>query len=237
MKISIFAAEDKENFLLYRRVKYAVFADELGFEGIEDPMSPGLAREDTFDRCSAFAIARTTDGRDAAVLRGTPLSTAFPHREWFERHLDDARFAGAVDCLCSLNALAVLPAFRQGQWEVASPRCHGPIWMLTVLTMTRYFENKGCFGAIATTGEASTTRLFAQVGFRAIDRPMVSLSHHTPIRNIALIFDDQRHREAQRACGLIQSTPSKEPRAEHFREFINACEYACDGASAYETRA
>ena len=207
VSLKFFTKENRADFYeAYRKIKYDVFVLQEGWEGLRDDSGKAIAREDSFDEQSIFLVASTEEGRHIGVVRAIALNHGFPHCELFEHHFTHISVKKLVDLLCTLNALAVLPSCRGKHYQVAGGSWEGPIWKLLVLSMIRYFERKGVVGAVATAGGLASARLFCQVGFYVIDRPMKTGLHSNLMTNIGLVFGSPRHVRAQRDCGTNDAT-------------------------------
>jgi hypothetical protein len=210
-----FSKRRDDLYRIYRRLKYQVFVAECGWDALKDGSGEEMTREDPFDECGRFWLARTSDGLPIGVIRGIRLQDGFPHRALLQHHLANVR-PDAVETTCTLNALAVLPDYRGLTCEVPSRGWHGTVARLLLLAMVRSLEAEGQRAAIATCAGLRSTRLCIDSGFAVLDRPARTALHPSLMTNIGMVFESPAHVDAQRACGiepLANGSPRDEARS------------------------
>jgi len=126
----------------------------------------------------------------------------FPHRDLLEHHFRLPEVASIFDYFCTLNALAVIPAYRRKKYQVAGSQWSGSVAKLLMLAIISSLEQEGLRAAIATAGGLASARLCTNIGFFVIDRPSTTPLHYELMTNIGLVFGSEGHVEAQRKCGM-----------------------------------
>lgn len=196
-----FSKRRDDLYRIYRRLKYDVFVVECGWDSLGEETGDSIAREDLFDECGRFWLARTSDGLPIGVIRGIRLQDGFPHRPLLEHHLPHFHDTG-LQTTCTLNALAVLPDYRSQLCHVPSRGWHGTVARLLLLAVIRSMEGEGQRAAIATCSGLRSTRLCVDSGFAVLDRPARTSLHASLLTNIGMVFESPAHVEAQKACGI-----------------------------------
>ena len=197
-----FPKQRDDLYRIYRRLKYDVFVVECGWDSLGDESGDTIAKEDPFDECGRFWLARTSDGLPIGVIRGNRLQDGFPHRELLKHHLPQFHHETALQTTCTLNALAVLPDYRSRLCHVPARGWHGTVARLLLLAIIRSLEAEGQRAAIATCSGLRSIRLCVDSGFAVIDRPARTAIHDSLLTNIGMVFESHAHVEAQRACGI-----------------------------------
>jgi hypothetical protein len=197
-----FSKRRDDLYQVYRRLKYQVFVVEGGWDTLRDGSGEAVAREDPFDECARFWLARTSDGLPIGVIRGSRLQDGFPHRALLQHHLPHFQPGTAVETTCTLNALAVLPDYRGQPCAVPARGWHGTVAKLLLLAIVRSLEAEGQRAAIATCAGLRSTRLCIESGFAVLDRPTKTSLHPSLMTNIGMVFESPAHLEAQKACGI-----------------------------------
>lgn len=190
----------------YRQIKYQVFVIEQGWHTLADPNGRPVAIEDPFDDRGRFQLALSDEGRPIGIVRGVPLREGFPHRHLFAHHLPMDAFASALPMLCSINALAVLPAYRRQRYRVSGTDWEGSVGNLLVLGLLQSLAGEGIKGAVATAGSMASLRFFTRLGFKAIDPPAVTSLHPVPMTNIGMLCGSPAHRRTQATCRFDRGT-------------------------------
>ena len=208
VKISLQSSrrDNEDVYRAYRQIKYKVFVIEQGWHDLADRNGREMAIEDPFDDQGRFELALSEDGLPIGVVRGVPLREGFPHRHLFAHHLSVEAFARALPLLCSINALAVLPAHRHKRYRVEGTDWEGSVGNLLLLSLFRSLEAEGIKGAIATAGSMASLRFFKRFGFHAIDRPAITSLHTLSMTNIGLVFRSLAHRQTQDTCRFDPAT-------------------------------
>jgi GNAT superfamily N-acetyltransferase len=208
MRITLeqFSAGDHGSYAAYRRIKYAVFMAEQGWNASAAEATAQLAEPEPFDAFGRFWIARTEEGAPAGVIRSLPVSEAFPHRDLFDHHLDVAPVRQLLPALGTVNALAVLPQYR-GREVTAMGEWRGGVGSLLVLASLRALEDEGVEAAVATAQGPVAAGLFLRLGFRAIDVPRIgSLQPRLPLMNVGVVLGSAAHRAAEQKRGFGNKT-------------------------------
>lgn len=200
--LEAFSKRCGDRYSAYRRLKYRVFVAECGWDALKDESGDELAREDPFDECSRFLLARTCHGLPIGVIRGIRLHDGFPHRELLQHHLPPENPTAEVRTTCTLNALAVLPDYRGRSFTVRGTEWHGTVAKLLMLGIVRSLEEEGQRAAIATCAGLRSVRLCVDSGFTVLDRPTKTSLHPSLMTNIGMVFESQAHIATQRACGI-----------------------------------
>jgi hypothetical protein len=201
--IESFGKRDQDEFYrLYRKIKYEVFSQELGWQGLADPSGEPIAREDPFDDAGRFILAKTDTGRPIGVVRGIGLNEGFPHRALFEHHFTNSCFQRMYSQLTTVNALAVLPEYRKRAFCVAGRDWIGSAGTLLMLSLFRSFEQDQRIGAIATAGGLTSAVFFQRLGCLVIDAPFQTALHHERLANFGIVFGSESHQQAEKRCRM-----------------------------------
>jgi hypothetical protein len=208
-----FSKQRSDLYRIYRRLKYDVFVVECGWDSLGDESGDTIAKEDPYDECGRFWLARTCDGLPIGVIRGNRLQDGFPHRQLLHHHLQHFQHEAAVDTTCTLNALAVLPDYRGQPCEVPARGWRGTVAKLLLLAIVRSLEAEGQRAAIATCAGLRSARLCLDSGFAVLDRPTKTSLHPALMTNIGMVFESPAHVEAQKACG-IEPLADRSPQGE-----------------------
>jgi hypothetical protein len=205
-----FTCHDRDSYREYRGIKHRVFAVEQGWPSSGDFCDPSIAQEDTYDPKGRFVLARDETGAPIGIVRGIPLKEGFPHSDLFAHHFRRPELYLVRDWLCTVNALAVLPAYRRRQCEVVDRGWRGGVGTLLVLLLCRLMEDEGLKGVVATAEGLVSALFFRDLGFVVIDRPIRTALHPTfSMTNIGMVFGSSAHRTCQARCGLsAESQPT-----------------------------
>jgi hypothetical protein len=206
----------------YRKLKYEVFTRELGWAVGGTPESP-VAAPNEFDLDASYSFLCSEGNETFGTVRGTSLADAFPHAELFARHTRHKELAEAISSLCTLNALAVLPAFRRKRYHLLERGWVESAGRLLVFSQLEMQRAKRIGGAILTAAGTGAVRFFEGFGFRAIDPPQQTHLHHLPLTNMALCFHDERYRSAAREAGidLTLAAPAS-PQIQAFSGYVDS---------------
>lgn len=172
LTLARFQSVDGERYARFCRVRLDVFSRELGWPLLEaaDPAS-GLF--DPYDAGADLWLAETQAAEPVGIVRARRVLTAFPHRELFEPHLAATGLDGDLAIVGTINALAVLPAYRRVS-------CAGPPLATASEHLLRAsldgLRASGVRVVLATVLSAASARAFARVGFRILDMPDVAAS-------------------------------------------------------------
>jgi hypothetical protein len=196
-----FTRQRDDLYQVYRRLKYQVFVIEGGWDSLKDESGEALAREDPFDACGRFWLARTPDGVPVGVVRGIRLQDGFPHREMLQHHLSRFREDAAMS-VCTLNALAVLPDYRGRPYEVPPCGWRGTVAKLLLLAIVRSLEAEGQRAALATCAGLRSARVCIDAGFSVLDPPTRTSLHPSLMINVGMVFESPAHVKAQQSCGI-----------------------------------
>jgi hypothetical protein len=170
--LSRFAPAERERYARFCRVRLDVFSRELGWPLLEaaDPSS-GLF--DPYDAGADLWLADTQVGEPVGIVRARRVSAAFPHRELFEPHLAATGLDRDLALVGTINALAVLPAYRRVP-------CAGPHLATASEHLLRAsldgLRADGVRVVFATVLSGASAHAFARVGFRILDVPEVPAS-------------------------------------------------------------
>ena len=106
--------------------------------------------------------------------------------------------------LGTLNAVAVLPAYRGKKFQAIDLGWTGSAAKLLMLFAIHQMEKQGLRAALATTGNVASTQLFRHLGFRIIDcpRPIPHLHPDIVATNVGIVFGSPQHLHAQRKCAI-----------------------------------
>jgi hypothetical protein len=190
-------------YAIYRTIKYDVFVTEQHWTALDPGDGSGLAAIDQFDAASHYWIARLTEDTPIGILRGSCLRNGFPHGELFARHAQSPAWNASFASLATLNALAVLAAFRNQRFSLAGRGGSGTAATLLMLTAMQALEQGGMLGVVASVGNPVSLRLCRALGFLVIDPPQ-RLSHAPvdALLNVGLVFGSARHEAAERRAGM-----------------------------------
>ena len=194
--------ENNELFNEYRKIKYKVFVKELGWNSLADKSCKGMSTIDPFDEKGTFIVAKTFSGRSVGIVRGIPLNKGFPHKTLFTPHFTNPLVYNMYGRIYTINALAVLPAYRGKQFRVTQSDLKGSIGKLLVLQLNRYYLQQGFKAVIATAEGAAGIYFFLSLGFRIIDYPKVTHLHSDPLSNVAAVFGSQACMHAEEESNL-----------------------------------
>lgn len=224
-----------EYYRAYRQLKYQVFVEELGWDGLVDDPGIAMAKEDPFDAAGRFLLAISSDGLPIGVIRAIALPEGFPHRDLFVRHLHHPQFSGMLNRICMLNALAVLPAYRGKKVQAAEGNWEGSVARLLVLGIMRLFEELGMKAAVAT-AQGPVVYFFRKLGFLVIDRPSVTHLHPDIFTNVGLVFGTAIHQQALAACRITRSEPVElDEQALSLWKYFEGCQQAALGPDNLES--
>lgn len=184
----------------YRQLKHTVFVIEQGWHDLADPQGRAVAIEDPFDGRGRYQLATNEAGEPVGVVRGVLLREGFPHQSLFAHHLKVDAFSRALPMLASINALAVLPAYRRQKYTFRGTNWKGSLGNLLLLSLLDTLASEGAMGAIATAGGEASLRFFSRFGFQMLDRALITPLHCVPFTNIGLIFNSPTHLRTQIRC-------------------------------------
>lgn len=193
---------NKKFYDAYLEIKYQVFVAEQGWHSLGNESGRPIAKEDPFDDQGRFCLATTDEGIPIGVVRGIPLTDGFPHRDLLEHHFRLPEVASIFEYFCTLNALAVIPPYRQKKYQVFGSKWSGSVAKLLMLAIISSLKQEGLRAAIATAGGFVSARLCTNIGFFVIDRPSTTPLHYELMTNIGLVFGSEGHVEAQMECGM-----------------------------------
>lgn len=163
------AVSDPSRYSTFNRIRWAVFNDELGWK-VRAASEETTRIQDPFDEHATFWMAETEDGIPVGIIRTLDVRHAFPHRELFEHHLQAARLDRMLSRVGTLNALAVLPAFRRMRFT-------GPGGLSATASahlLSAALEGMATDGvriALATVLGIVSAHVFLGAGFRLLDSP------------------------------------------------------------------
>jgi hypothetical protein len=218
----------------YRRLKYRVFVEDLGWNSLVDEPNAGIAKVDYFDAEGLFLLA-ISDGLPIGVIRAIALKDGFPHRELFEQHLHHPRFSAMLHGICMLNALAVLPLYRGKTFCTAEHNWEGSVAKLLVLGIMRCMEEQNQKAAIAT-AQGPVVYFFQKLGFQVIDRPAVTHLHPDVFTNVGLVFGTTAHKKALQACKMaISEAPKIDEDGRDLSGYFEECQKNALGLAPLET--
>jgi len=225
VSIKSFCKSDNHDlYQAYRRLKYQVFVEELGWHSLVDGSGELIAKEDPFDSCGHFMIAINSEGLPIGVIRGISLKHGFPHRDLFEQHLRHHEFNAMIENICTLNALAVLPACRGKVFRVNGCSWESSIAKLLVLGIIRLFEQQNLKATIAT-AEGLVVRFFQKIGFLVIDRPGVTYLHPDIFTNVGLVFGSSAHLKVLDDCKMgTDQSPAIDEVASNLLKYFERCQ-------------
>lgn len=158
VRLRVFSRTDKS--LLYEqylRLKYEVFVAEQGWSALADPLGRRRAAEDPFDENGHICLASMLDDEPIGVVRSIALAKGFPHRDLLEHHLGCAEVQAMWSRLGTLNAVAVLPAYRGKKFQAIDLGWTGSAAKLLMLFAIHQMEKQGLRAALATTGNVAST--------------------------------------------------------------------------------
>jgi hypothetical protein len=226
------ASSDPAAFRDYLRIKYDVFVNEKSWVLPADELLCECI-EETDDRGSSFVLARAElDLRAIGVLRGTVTASTFPHKELFSHHFASAPLNRlSPDLIASLNSLAVLPAFRRLPVSV-----HGLSQPLTtsralVIDMLDWLRLQGVLLVVASALPIASARLFAGLGFSAMDafqgfgsdnRLILNMGRALPILNEQSGLSSEKRSESNAIINdLSKYLASRHSAVTQGREFVS----------------
>jgi hypothetical protein len=171
--VACFRADgDRARYARFARVRLDVFSRELGWPLLE-VADPATGLFDPYDAGADLWLAETPAGEPVGIVRARRVIDAFPHRELFETHLAATGLDRDLAIVGTINALAVVPAYRR----VA---CAGP----HPATASEHLLRAGLEGllasgvrvVLATVLSAASAHAFGRVGFRILDAPEIVAS-------------------------------------------------------------
>lgn len=236
--IEFFCKRDQDEWYReYRKIKYDVFYQELGWQGLVDPYGEPIAREDPFDDAGRFILARTDAGRPIGVVRGIGLNEGFPHRALFEHHFTNSCFQRMYSQLITVNALAVLPEYRKRAFCVAGRDLIGSVGTLLMLVLFRSFEQDQRIGAIATAGGIESALFFQKLGCFVIDAPFQTALHHERLTNFGILFGSEGHQQAEKRCRMNRDREALFDTDQHaLMDYFHQCQERSLGLMPLEKR-
>ena len=185
LALSRCAPAERERYAQFCRVRLDVFSRELGWPLLEaaDPSS-GLF--DPYDAGASLWLAETQATEPVGIVRARRVVAAFPHRELFETHLAAIGLDRNLAIVGTINALAVLPAYRRVPCAAPHPATASEHLLRASLDGLRA---DGVRIVFATVLSGASARAFARVGFRILDVPEVPASGFR-LANVGVVLAD-----------------------------------------------
>ncbi len=192
--MNTFTAEgDPGRYQRFHDIRVEVFGRELGWA-----LAPPNGRwNDPFDRGAHFSMAETCDGLPIGILRGLEASTAFPHRELFEPHLEQGGLLGYESTIGTLNALAVLARCRGRRYVTGDDSTESSAARLLLRAGLSALAAKGVKIVLATVLGRASARAFRAAGFQFLDQPRCMPSQECfNVANVGLVLAPATHPDA-----------------------------------------
>lgn len=176
-------ATDCARYEMFHAIRLEVFCRSLGWTL---PSDSGRWH-DPFDRAARCALAER-GGEPIGILRALRASTAFPHRELFEAHIERCGLGEHLDKVGTLNALAVLPAYRRRVYANSCSDARGTAAHLLLRACIDDLASDGVCVVMATVMGLVSARSFLSVGFRLLDLPRSMPGHaRFTVANVGLL--------------------------------------------------
>ncbi len=187
--VSFFDDTSVPEFREYRKIKHEVFVLEQGWQLPVDADGRHV-EPDPFDSHSMFVIGRV-DGSAIGIARATMIDEAFPHADFFVDLMRRPEIKGVRAAIATVNAVAVLPAFRGRPMRVVgSTRSMTTAKALMVELMKR-LERDGTEIVLLTTSPGIAAVFFDHLGFYLLGPPFKSDGR--TLINMGLGIHDSEH--------------------------------------------
>jgi len=221
--VSFFDDTSVPEFREYRKLKHEVFVLEQGWQLPVDADGRHV-EPDPFDRHSMFVIGRV-DGSAIGIARATMIDEAFPHAEFFVDLMRRPEIKGVRAAVATVNAVAVLPAFRGRRMRVVGSARSMTTAKALMVELMRRLERDGTEIVLLTTSPGIAAVFFDHLGFYLLG-PAFSREGRSLI-NMGLGIHDANHfRE-------IESPLAHEAFAKNATEAEHRCiDYFQDQAAA-----
>ncbi len=170
--VSFFDDTAAPEFREYRGLKHEVFVLEQGWPLPLDVDGRHVA-PDPFDPHSMFVIGRV-DGRAVGIARATMIDEAFPHADFFIELMQRPELEDARTAVATVNAVAVLPAFRGQPMRVNGSARSMTTAKALMVELTRRLAREGTEVVLLTTSPGLAAVFFDHLGFYLLGPPFCS---------------------------------------------------------------
>jgi len=187
--VSFFDDTSLPEFGEYRGIKHDVFVREQGWRL---PLERDARRvaPDPSDHHSMFVIARA-EARAIGIARATMISDAFPHAEFFAKHMARPELKTVRAAVATVNSVAVRPAFRGKMVRVDGHGRAMTAGKALMTELTRRLDVAGAEVVLLTTSPGVAAVFFDHLGYYLIDPPFHALDR--TLINMALCVHDVAH--------------------------------------------
>lgn len=170
--VSFFDDTSAPEFGEYRKLKHEVFVLEQGWQLPLDADDQRVA-PDPFDPHSMFVIGRV-GGQTVGIARATMIDDGFPHAEFFTELMQRPELRGVRTAVATVNAVAVLPAFRGRPLRVEGGARSMTTAKALMVELARRLERGGAEVVLLTTSPGVAAVFFDHLGFYLIGPPFRS---------------------------------------------------------------
>ena len=182
--------EETELYREYRRNKYIVFIEELGFTSLPCSPKERIADEDPYDKQGKFIVAKS-NSTVIGIARGIKIKNDFPHQQIFLHHLMKAPLLDMHNSLSTINAVAVIKKFRGVKIRYPGFSNQISIAKIMMVLLVNKLKELGGKIVLISTEPDKAKNFFQKLGFYIIDRPFIYDFSPVSIVNMALIINDR----------------------------------------------
>ncbi|MDJ0514164.1 MAG: hypothetical protein QNJ62_12050 [Methyloceanibacter sp.] len=221
--VSFFDDTSVPEFREYRKLKHEVFVLEQGWQLPVDADGQHV-EPDPFDPHSMFVIGRV-DGSAIGIARATMIDEAFPHADFFVGLMRRPEIKGVRAAVATVNAVAVLPAFRGRPMRVLGSARTMTTAKALMVELIRRLEREGTEIVLLTTSPGIAAVFFDHLGFYVLG-PTFKSAGRTLINMGLGIHDSHRFNEIGSPLALEAftngSTEAEDRCIGYFREQASA---------------
>ncbi len=202
------AAEDRDAFFRYLRLKHDVFILEQGWPLSYDAATRA-AEEDPFDGASHFVLATGADGATLGIVRGTFVDAGFPHCEWFEHHFREPAIPLSEVRTATVNALATAPQVRGQRLSIPGRKIPMTVGKALMCELIDWLREDGGVVALLTTARGPPAIFFEHLGFYVVDAPFCIAAVDFELLNMAMLLTDPTGFQ-EKASPLAETCPRRD---------------------------